>query len=66
MVDSALASALEMVNMDDVPVLTIATGHGEMLSNSNMASFVDMMENQNFEVAPSTCSPRRSPRTPRC
>ena len=50
MVDSALASALEMVNMDDVPVLAIATGHNEMLSNSNMASFVDMMESQNFQV----------------
>ena len=39
-----------MVNMDDVPVLAIATGHNEMLSNSNMASFVDMMESQNFQV----------------
>lgn len=50
MVDSALASALEMVNMDDVPVLAIATGHNEMLNSSNMASFIDMMETQNFEV----------------
>ena len=49
-VDSALAAALEMVNMDQVPVMSIITGHGEMLSTSNMTSFVDMMEQQNFQV----------------
>ena len=50
MVDSALAGALELVNMEDVPVFTIATGHGEMLTSDNMASFISMLEDQNFEV----------------
>ena len=48
--DSALAGALELVNMEDVPVFTIATGHGEMLTSDNMASFISMLEDQNFEV----------------
>ena len=50
MVDSALASALELVNMEDVPVFAIATGHGEMLTSDNMSSFLGMIEDQNFEV----------------
>ena len=49
-VDSALAGALEIVNMEEVPVFTIATGHGEMLTSDNMASFISMLEDQNFEV----------------
>ena len=49
-VDSALAGALELVNMDTVPVMSIITGHGEMLSTSNMAAFVDNMEQNNFQV----------------
>ncbi len=49
-VDSALATALEVVNMDTVPVLTIATGHDEMLAGDLFGSFTDMMEGQNFEV----------------
>ncbi|MCI8386819.1 MAG: GldG family protein [Acutalibacter sp.] len=48
-VDSALAAALEMVNMDKVPILTIATGHDELLNTSNMAAFLKKMEEQNFE-----------------
>src|SRR5699024_11973569 len=48
-VDSALAGALELVNMDTVPVMSIITGHGEMLSTSNMAAFVDNMEQNNFQ-----------------
>lgn len=48
--DSALAGAIEMVNMDKVPVLTIATGHNEMLQVSSMSSFINMMEKQNFDV----------------
>ena len=36
--------------MEDVPVFTIATGHGEMLTSDNMASFISMLEDQNFEV----------------
>lgn len=50
MVDSALAAALEVVNLEDVPVIAIATGHGEMLNTSNMAGFISLMEDQNFEV----------------
>ncbi len=50
MVDSALAGALEVVNMDNVPVFAIATGHNELLNTSNMASFIGMMEDQNFEI----------------
>lgn len=49
-VDSALAAAIEMVNMDKVPVLTIATGHNEMLNSDNMEAFLDMMKKQNFDV----------------
>ncbi len=49
-VDSALAGAIEMVNLDKVPVLTIATGHEEMLGEESMGSFLDMMEKQNFDV----------------
>lgn len=49
-VDSALAGALELVNMEDVPVFTIATGHGERLTSDNMSSFLGMIEDQNFEV----------------
>lgn len=49
-VDSALAGALEMVNLEKVPVLTISTGHGELLSSQNMVQFMDLMEKQNFSV----------------
>ena len=49
-VDSALASALEVVNLDKVPVMTIATGHGEMLTTDYLTNFLTMLENQNFEV----------------
>ncbi len=48
-VDSALAGALEMVNMDKVPVIAIATGHGELLTSDGMGAFLDLMESQNFE-----------------
>lgn len=49
-VDSALASAIEVVNMDKVPVLTIATGHGEMLTTSTLSGFTSLMEKENFEI----------------
>mgnify|MGYP002625056711 CR=1 FL=1 len=48
--DSALAAALEFVNMEDVPLLTLATGHNEILTSDNLGSFLDAMEAQNFEV----------------
>lgn len=51
MVDSALASALEMVNLEKVPVVSIATGHEELLSSSSyLGTFKELMETQNFEV----------------
>lgn len=49
-VDSALAGAIEVVNLDKVPVLTIATGHDELLEVDSMSSFIDMMEKQNFDI----------------
>lgn len=49
-VDSALAGALEMVNMENVPLIAIATGHNEMLDSSSLSAFTDLMEGQNFEV----------------
>lgn len=49
-VDSALAAALEVVNMDKVPVLTLATGHGEMLTSDAIGSFTSMMEKENFQI----------------
>lgn len=50
MVDSALASALEMVNLDKVPVVTIATGHEELLNSEYLSTFTQMMEEENFAV----------------
>ena len=49
-VDSALASALEIVNLDRVPVVTISTGHGELLDSSSMANFLSMLADQNYDV----------------
>lgn len=49
-VDSALAGAIEMVNLDKMPVMTIATGHDEMLQRDDMSTFMDMMEKQNFDI----------------
>lgn len=50
MVDSALASALEVVNMDKVPVVTVLTGHEELLSSDYLSTFQELMEVQNFSV----------------
>lgn len=50
-VDGALANALHLVNLDTVPVVALATGHGEMLSaDENLSSFVALLEDNNFEV----------------
>lgn len=48
-VDSCLAGALEIVNMEKVPVIAIATGHTEAL-DGNLTEFTNMMERQNYEV----------------
>lgn len=50
MVDSALANAVAAANMDKVPVVAIATGHGEMLAESNMAQFMSLLKGENYEV----------------
>ena len=48
--DSALANGLAYVSMDNVPVITVATGHGEMLDSSVRAAF-DLVAGENaFEV----------------
>lgn len=49
-VDSALAAALEVVNMDKVPIVAIATGHEEMLSTGNLSAFTSALEAENFQV----------------
>ncbi len=50
-VDGALANALYLVNLDTVPVVAMATGHNEMLSEEeNLTSFVALLEDNNFEV----------------
>ena len=38
-VDSALAGALEIVNLETMPVVTMATGHGELLTDAVLGSF---------------------------
>ena len=50
-VDGALANALYLVNLDTVPVVALATGHNEMLSEEeSLSSFVALLEDNNFEV----------------
>lgn len=48
-VDSSLAGAMEIANMDKVPVVAIALGHGDMLDGS-LNDFTTLMERQNYEV----------------
>ena len=52
MVDGALANALYLVNLDNVPVIAFATGHGEMLSSAQgtTTSLVGLLEDNNFLV----------------
>ena len=52
MVDGALANALYLVNLDTVPVVALATGHGEMLSTTQgtVSSLVGLLEDNNFMV----------------
>lgn len=52
MVDGALANALYLVNLDDVPVVALATGHGEMLSSaqSTISSLTGLLEDNNFII----------------
>ncbi len=50
--DGALANALYLVNLENVPVISVATGHGELLTteDGNLSSFADLLEDNNFEV----------------
>lgn len=52
MVDGALANALYLVNLDTVPVVAMATGHGEMLSEEQgtIAALSGLLEDNNFLV----------------
>ncbi len=49
-VDSALAAALEAVNLDKVPVVAVVTGHGELLGSDMRSSFDGLLERENFDV----------------
>lgn len=51
-VDGALANALYLVNLDNVPIVAIATGHSELLSASSgyLDSFTGLLEDNNFAV----------------
>ncbi len=48
--DSALAAALEAVNLDKVPVVAVVTGHGELLGSDMRSSFDGLLERENFDV----------------
>ncbi len=48
--DSALANGLAYVCMEEVPVITAALGHGEMLDVSVRAAFDSVVEENAFEV----------------
>ncbi len=49
-VDSALANAVYLVNLEDVPTISIATGHDEMLGTDSLTSFYSLAENNGFTV----------------
>ncbi len=48
--DSALAGALEAVNLENVPVVAVATGHNELLTSSARSGLDNLLERENFEV----------------
>ena len=48
-IDSALASAIKQVNLEEVPVVSIATGHDEQLS-SELDKLTAFFEDNAFEV----------------
>lgn len=52
MVDGALANALYLVNLDNVPVVAFASGHGEMLSaeQGTISALNGLLEDNNFLV----------------
>lgn len=48
-VDASLASAIKQVNLEEVPVVSIATGHDELLTNQ-LESLTAFFEDNAFEV----------------
>lgn len=48
--DSVLANGLSYVSMEEVPLITVATGHGEMLESSVRTAFDSVVEENAFEV----------------
>lgn len=48
--DSVLANGLSYVSMEEVPLITVATGHGEMLETSVRTAFDSVVEENAFEV----------------
>lgn len=49
-VDGALANALTVVNLAEVPVLAVATGHNEALTSATMSTFLSIFEGMAFTV----------------
>ncbi len=49
-VDGAFANALYLVNLDEVPVIAVATGHDEYISSSARATFDTLMTDNGFVV----------------
>lgn len=49
-VDGALANALTLVNLDEVPIVAVATGHSEALTSSTMSTFLSIFEGMAFTV----------------
>lgn len=50
LVDGALANAINLVNLEDVPVIAVATGHDELLSTDVRATFDTLVEDNGFVV----------------
>lgn len=49
-VDGALANAIHMVTLENVPVVAVATGHEEVLDPTTRATFDSLMTANSFEV----------------
>lgn len=46
----AITNAIAYVSMEDVPVITVALGHGEVLDSSARAAFDSLMKENAFEI----------------
>lgn len=49
-VDGALANAIYMANLDKTPVMSIAVGHNEILTETSRESFKTLLTDQSFTV----------------